>query len=120
MIRRPYHPEFGREIETTRLEWRWKLPMGLTTRVETIECTSSFKAIISSEVTRDADLEHCRRWWRQGTVTVVTCAELPKRAVFDGYRNAWRKEEIVDGITVVRVWTYLAANKGFCRGSSTT
>jgi glycosyltransferase involved in cell wall biosynthesis len=59
--------------------------------------------------------EHCRRWAATGYhVTVVTCApNCPSGVVFEGYRNAWRREEVVEGIRVVRVWTYLAANQGF-------
>lgn len=61
--------------------------------------------------------EHCRRWIAAGhQVTVVTCApNCPNGVVFDGYRNSWRSEECVEGIRVIRVWTYLAANQGFLR-----
>lgn len=61
--------------------------------------------------------EHCRRWVAAGhQVTVVTCApNCPNGIVFDGYRNSWRSEERVEGIRVIRVWTYLAANRGFLR-----
>ncbi len=60
---------------------------------------------------------HCRRWVAAGhQVTVVTCApNCPRGVVFDGYRNAWRSEEDVDGIRVVRVWTWLSPNEGFFR-----
>ncbi len=39
ITRRAYHPEFGREIETTRLEWRYDgpLPIEVITRVEVRE-----------------------------------------------------------------------------------
>jgi glycosyltransferase involved in cell wall biosynthesis len=58
--------------------------------------------------------EMCRRWVRQGhQVTVITCApNVPTGVVYDGYRNRWRQRETVQGIETVRVWTYLAANKG--------
>jgi len=61
--------------------------------------------------------EHCRRWVRAGhRVTVITCApNCPTGRVFAGYKNGWRREEWVQGIRVVRVWTYLAANKGFSK-----
>ncbi|MFG0335911.1 MAG: glycosyltransferase family 4 protein [Maioricimonas sp. JB049] len=61
--------------------------------------------------------EHCQRWVRDGhEVTVITCApNCPTGVVFDGYRNAWRSEETIDGIRVIRVWTYVAANKGFAK-----
>lgn len=61
--------------------------------------------------------EHCRRWVASGhRVTVVTCApNYPRGIVFEGYRNAWRSEEEMEGIRVVRVGTLLAANEGFLR-----
>ena len=61
--------------------------------------------------------EHCRRWVASGhRVTVVTCApNYPRGIVFEGYRNAWRSEEKMDGIRVVRVGTLLAPNEGFLR-----
>lgn len=61
--------------------------------------------------------EHCRRWVKAGhQVTVITCApNCPHGKVFDGYKNRWRSEEWVEGIRVVRVWTHIAANKGFFR-----
>ena len=58
--------------------------------------------------------ENCRRWVEAGhRVTVVTCApNVPDGKVYSGYRNRLRSREVVDGIEVIRVWTYLAANKG--------
>lgn len=61
--------------------------------------------------------EHCRRWVKAGhRVTVVTCApNCPDGVVYDGYRNRLAQREIVDGIEVLRVWTTIAANRGFVR-----
>lgn len=62
--------------------------------------------------------EHCVRWVRSGhEVTVVTCApNWPTGMLYDGYHNPYRPQaESVDGIRVVRVWTYLAANRGTWR-----
>lgn len=59
--------------------------------------------------------EHCVRWARAGhDVTVVTCApNCPDGVLFPGYRNRLRPQvEMIDGIEVVRVWTYLAPNSG--------
>ena len=61
--------------------------------------------------------EHAKRWVAAGCqVTIVTCApNFPTGKVFPGYRNrAWSRES-VDGIEVVRVWTYIAPNAGFLR-----
>ena len=58
--------------------------------------------------------EHIRVWAAEGhEITVITTApNFPKGEVFDGYRNAWRSVEMIDGIRVVRVKTYIAANAG--------
>jgi len=61
--------------------------------------------------------EHCREWVRAGhKVTVITGApNFPAGKVFEGYRNAWRSYESVQGVEVIRVWTYISANEGFLR-----
>jgi hypothetical protein len=38
-----------------------------------------------------------------------------RRGVYEGYRNKLRHEEWRDGIRVIRLWTFLAANQGFAR-----
>ena len=55
----------------------------------------------------------CERWVRAGhDVTVVTGApNVPNGVVYDGYRNE-RKSEVINGVKVERVKTYIAANKG--------
>lgn len=59
--------------------------------------------------------EHCREWVRQGCkVTVVTCApNHPRGEVYDGYMNRLYSIEEIEGIKVVRLWTYVTANEGF-------
>ena len=58
--------------------------------------------------------ENCKRWVKEGhQVTVITCApNVPDGVVYEGYKNSIFKKEDVDGINVIRVWTYIAANKG--------
>jgi glycosyltransferase involved in cell wall biosynthesis len=58
--------------------------------------------------------ENAKRWVRAGhEVTVITSApNAPLGKVFHGYRNRPRQVEMVDGIRVVRVWTFIAANRG--------
>lgn len=61
--------------------------------------------------------EHCREWVKAGhEVTVITCVpNFPKGTVFDGYRNKlWQSEE-VEGIRVIRVWSYITRNEGFAK-----
>lgn len=59
--------------------------------------------------------EHCVEWARAGhEVTIVTCApNFPAGKVFGGYRNRMRQVETMDGLRVVRVWTFISANEGF-------
>ena len=61
--------------------------------------------------------EHCRQWVAAGArVTVITCApNFPKGRVFDGYRNRLWQQEVMDGVRVIRVWSYITANEGFAR-----
>lgn len=62
--------------------------------------------------------EHCRRWVEAGNeVTVITCApNVPNGVVYDGYKNRlWPQIEEMDGIRVIRVWSFLAANAGFIK-----
>src|ERR1700674_901697 len=61
--------------------------------------------------------EHCRRWAAAGNVvTVITsCPNFPKGKVFPGYRNRLWQWETIDGVRVLRVWTYMTANEGFLK-----
>jgi colanic acid biosynthesis glycosyl transferase WcaI len=58
--------------------------------------------------------ERARYWVRWGhRVTVVTCApNFPEGKVYPGYKNRWYQTETIGGIRVVRVKTYIAANRG--------
>ena len=61
--------------------------------------------------------EHCREWVKAGhEVTVITCApNFPKGELYAGYRNRlWQWEEM-EGIRVLRVWSYITANAGFVK-----
>jgi colanic acid biosynthesis glycosyl transferase WcaI len=56
-------------------------------------------------------------WAKWGhNVTVITQApNFPHGRLFDGYRNAWHQTEEMSGIRVVRVKTYISANRGVMR-----
>ena len=60
--------------------------------------------------------DNCKRWVAAGhDVTVLTCApNVPDGKVYEGYDNKLKQEEWVDGIRVIRVWTFIAANKALC------
>lgn len=59
--------------------------------------------------------EHARVWAQAGhDVTVVTCVpNHPTGRAYPGYRNRLWQEEERDGVRVIRLWTWLAANEGF-------
>lgn len=61
--------------------------------------------------------EHCKEWVKSGIdVTVITCApNFPKGQVYPGFKNKFLQKEIMDGIRVIRVWSYITANEGFVK-----
>lgn len=49
-------------------------------------------------------------------VTVVTCnPNFPDGQLYEGYQNAWIQNEFENGVKIVRLWSYMAANKGYVR-----
>ena len=58
--------------------------------------------------------EHCKQWVKMGAeVSVITCApNFPKGVVYPGYKNRIYQKQDLDGITVIRVWSYIAPNSG--------
>ena len=61
--------------------------------------------------------EHCKEWVKAGVdVTVITCApNFPKGRVYPSYKNKLYQKETMDGIKVIRVWSYITANEGFVK-----
>lgn len=59
--------------------------------------------------------EHCREWARLGhDATVVTCVpNHPSGKIYRGYSNKLYQAEMLDGVRVVRLWTFVAANERF-------
>lgn len=77
--------------------------------------TDNFPPEVNAPASRTYD--HCKRWVEKGAeVTVITCApNFPQGNVYDGYKNKLYQTERVDGIKVVRIWSYITANEGFIR-----
>ena len=77
--------------------------------------TDNFPPEVNAPATRT--FEHCREWVKAGhDVTVITCfPNYPQGKVYPGYTNSLCKTEYMDGIRVVRVWSYMTANKGFIK-----
>ncbi len=74
--------------------------------------TDNFVPEINSPALRA--YEHAKRWVAAGEdVTVLTSIpNFPTGRPLPPYRNRPYQREIIEGITVVRVWTWLAANRG--------
>ena len=77
--------------------------------------TDNFPPEVNAPASRT--FEHCREWVKAGhDVTVVTCApNFPKGEVYPGYHNKLWQSKRMDGIRVIRVWTYITANQGFIK-----
>lgn len=77
--------------------------------------TDNFPPEVNAPASRT--FEHCREWVRAGhRVTVITGApNFPKGEVYPGYRNQLWQAETMEGIRVIRVWTYITANEGFIK-----
>ena len=77
--------------------------------------TDNFPPEVNAPASRT--YEHCKEWVKAGAdVTVITCApNFPQGKVYEGYKNKLYQKEIIDGIKVIRVWTYIVPNKGFLK-----
>ncbi len=51
--------------------------------------------------------------WGHEVTVITTTPNFPRGKVFVGYNNNWLQKENVEGIKVIRVKTYIAANEGF-------
>ncbi len=77
--------------------------------------TDNFPPETNAPATRT--YEHCKEWVKEGAdVTVITCApNFPQGKVYEGYKNRLYQKEHIDGIEVIRVWSYITANEGFAK-----
>lgn len=77
--------------------------------------SDNFPPEVNAPATRT--YEHVKEWVKIGhDVTVITCfPNFPQGKIYEGYKNFFYKKESVDGIKVIRVWSYIAENKGFVK-----
>ena len=75
--------------------------------------TDNFPPEVNAPASRT--FEHAKHWVMLGhKVTVITCApNFPDGKVFLGYKNHIWQSERIEGIRVIRVWTYITPNDGF-------
>lgn len=77
--------------------------------------TDNFPPETNAPASRTYD--HTREWVKAGhEVTIITCVpNFPKGEVYKGYKNKCYQTEYMDGMKVIRVWSYIAENKGFIK-----
>ena len=77
--------------------------------------TDNFPPEVNAPATRS--YEHCKEWVQRGIdVTIITCfPNFPQGKIYKGYKNKLYQSEFIDGIHVIRVWTYITANEGFIK-----
>ena len=77
--------------------------------------TDNFPPEVNAPATRT--YEHAKIWVEEGhEVTVITCApNFPKGEVFQEYQNKLFQTEDLDGIKVIRVWSYITSNEAFLK-----
>lgn len=74
--------------------------------------TDNFPPEFNAPATRT--FEHCKEWVKNGNKVIVITGfpNFPMGKVYEGYRNSLYKKETIEGINIVRVWTFIAPNKG--------
>jgi glycosyltransferase involved in cell wall biosynthesis len=84
--------------------------------VKILFLTDNFPPEVNAPATRT--YEHCQEWIKDKDVdvTVITCApNFPHGKVYKGYKNKFFQKENIDGINVIRVWSYISSNSGFTK-----
>lgn len=78
--------------------------------------TDNFTPEVNAPATRT--YEHVKEWIKDKDVevTIITCVpNFPHGKVYDGYKNKLYQKEYIDGIEVIRVWSYITSNSGFLK-----
>ena len=78
--------------------------------------TDNFPPEVNAPATRT--YEHCKEWIKEDDVevTIITCfPNFPHGKLYEGYKNKLYKTEYIEGIKVIRVWSYITSNSGFTK-----
>jgi len=78
--------------------------------------TDNFPPEVNAPATRT--YEHTKEWIKDKDVevTIITCIpNFPHGRVYDDYKNKFYQMEYIDGIKVIRVWSYITSNSGFIK-----
>ena len=75
--------------------------------------TDNFPPEVNAPATRT--FEHAVEWQRDGCrVTILTTApNFPTGIVFKNYSNKVWQREMIKGVEIIRVWSFISANRGF-------
>ena len=77
--------------------------------------TDNFPPEVNAPATRT--YEHAKEWVEAGAeVTIITCnPNFPQGKIYEGYQNKLKQVEYLEGMKVIRVWSYMSANQGFLK-----
>ncbi|QKJ22286.1 glycosyltransferase family 4 protein [Poseidonibacter lekithochrous] len=78
--------------------------------------TDNFTPEVNAPATRT--YEHLKEWIKDDLIdiTVLTCVpNFPHGKVYEGYKNKLYQKENIDGIEVIRIWSYMTSNSGFVK-----
>jgi len=78
--------------------------------------TDNFTPEVNAPATRT--YEHVKEWIKDKDieVTIITCApNFPHGKVYEGYKNKLYQKEYINGIEIIRVWSYITSNSGFAK-----
>ncbi|MBK7341144.1 MAG: glycosyltransferase family 4 protein [Saprospiraceae bacterium] len=77
--------------------------------------TDNFPPEVNAPASRT--YEHCVEWVKQGVdVTIITCnPNFPTGKLFPNYKNRLYNAEQIEGIKVIRVWSYITQNEGLIK-----
>ncbi len=76
--------------------------------------TDNFPPEVNAPATRT--FEHLDVWKKDKNIkfTIITCfPNYPHGIVYEGYKNKFYEKVECEGYTLIRVWSYMAPNKGF-------
>lgn len=74
--------------------------------------TENYPPETNAAATRISERAAYWRAWGHEVTVITTAPNFPSGRVFEGYDNHWRFEEDMDGVRVIRVKSFIAANKG--------
>lgn len=78
--------------------------------------TDNFTPEVNAPATRT--YEHAKEWIKDKDieVSILTCnPNFPHGKIYSGYKNKFYQKEYIDGIEVIRVWSYMTSNSGFAK-----